>query len=112
MLRRKMVLVLSTLLPVKSPDSMPDADISFWKADPTRILALNAEIVNLANFEQIPLVDMFAAFGVSLNSTVDCSNSSSCRNLLSVDGLHPTPSGYQRMAQALFNQIVSAFEVR
>ena len=84
--------ILSTLTPVKANETS-----NFPPAELQRILDLNARIRVIAQEEGVVLVDMFEAFGLNIS-------------LLSADGLHPSESGYQRMAEVFFNAIVANFE--
>jgi lysophospholipase L1-like esterase len=68
-----------------------------WPGDPASIAALNARLPGVAQAEGAILVDLFAAFGTN-------------RALISSDGLHPSPAGYQFMAQVIYNAIVANFE--
>jgi lysophospholipase L1-like esterase len=61
-------------------------------------LANNA-IRTLATAENVPLVDVFAAFGAD-------------GTLLGDDGLHPSPQGYQRIAETFFASIRERLEVK
>jgi lysophospholipase L1-like esterase len=60
--------------------------------------SLNAKIVSLAASRQLVLVDVSAAFGGDLS-------------LIGADGLHPTDAGYQVIAQAFYDRIVSRLEL-
>jgi lysophospholipase L1-like esterase len=53
---------------------------------------LSARIRELAAAENVPLVDMFAVFERDMS-------------LIGIDGLHPTPRGFQVMAQTFFEAI-------
>jgi lysophospholipase L1-like esterase len=86
--------ILCGLLPVK-----PNDDTGLYKADPGRIASMNARLSALAGAEGVPFVNMVAAFGTAFQP------------LLSPDGLHPTASGYQRMAEAIGNTIVNFFAI-
>lgn len=57
----------------------------------------NAAVRRLAARQNVPLVDVHAAFRGDLS-------------LISADGLHPTEAGYQRIAEAFFEAIRSRFE--
>ena len=103
--------ILSSLTPVKAPlDHVGESPV-FWKADPFRVASLNVAIDGLAATENVPRVNMFAAFG-SGPGALDCNNNASCRALLSPDGLHPNAAGYARMADVINAKIVETFEVR
>jgi lysophospholipase L1-like esterase len=105
--------ILCGLTPVKSHDTSPTEDPVFWKTNPYRVVDLNARIEQLKTELQVPRVDMFSSFGAGDTTTpLLCSQTDSCRALLSVDGLHPNAAGYQRMAQALFEKIVEVFETQ
>ncbi len=103
--------ILSSLTPVKAPLDHVDESTVFWKTDPSRVASLNAAIDVLASQQNVPRVNMFAAFG-SGPGALDCNASSSCRALLSPDGLHPNAAGYSRMADVINAKIVEQFEVR
>jgi lysophospholipase L1-like esterase len=87
--------ILSGLLPVKENEDIPGT----FKAAPGRIASMNASLAALAAAEDVPFVDMVAAFG------------SGYRSLLSPDGLHPNDAGYQRMAEAIGNTVVAFFAI-
>jgi lysophospholipase L1-like esterase len=72
---------------------------------------LNVAIDQLAARQNVPRVNMFAAFG-SGPGALDCNANASCRALLSPDGLHPNAAGYSRMADVINAKIVELFEVR
>jgi lysophospholipase L1-like esterase len=102
--------ILSSLTPIKAPLDNTGTDPGLWKADPEKVANLNAAIDGLASRENVPRVNMFAAFG-SGPGAFDCNASSSCRALLSPDGLHPNAAGYARMADVINAKIVEQFEV-
>jgi lysophospholipase L1-like esterase len=89
--------ILSSLTPVKAPLDNTGTDPGLWKADPEKVVNLNAAIDGLAARENVPRVNMFAAFG-SGPGAFDCNANSSCRALLSPDGLHPNAAGFGRHA--------------
>jgi lysophospholipase L1-like esterase len=65
-----------------------------------QIVAFNNEIKRLvAGLQNVHVVDLYAAFG-------------SNRSFMGGDGLHPTESGYQRMAQEFELRIEQIFPVR
>jgi lysophospholipase L1-like esterase len=103
--------ILSSLTPIKAPLDHVNESTAFWKADPQRVRDLNAAIDGLAATENVPRVNMFAAFGSGPGAT-DCNFTPSCRALLSPDGLHPNAAGYARMADVINAKIVEQFEVR
>jgi lysophospholipase L1-like esterase len=84
--------ILCGLLPVK-----PREDNGMFKADPGRIASMNTRLAQMASEEGVPFVNMVAAFG------------SAFQPLLSPDGLHPNAAGYQRMAEAITNTIVTFY---
>jgi len=59
----------------------------------------NTGLRDLANAEGISLVDVYAAFGGDTTTLIDC------------DGLHPTPAGYQVIADTFFKSIQATLEV-
>lgn len=101
--------ILSSLTPVKAHENAPNESPDFWKSNPFRIAEINAAIDALASEQQVPRVNMFAAFG-SGPGGLDCNNSGACRGLLSPDGLHPNAAGYQRMADVIAAKIIEQFE--
>jgi lysophospholipase L1-like esterase len=103
--------ILSSLTPVKAPLDNVGENPVFWKTNPSRVTDLNAAIDGLAASQDVPRVNMFAAFGSGPGAT-DCNFNASCRALLSPDGLHPNAAGYQRMADVINAKIVEQFEVR
>jgi lysophospholipase L1-like esterase len=58
----------------------------------------NDSIRQVASLENVPLVDVYQAFGGNLA-------------LLSADGVHPNPGGYQRIADTFFTSIKVTLEV-
>jgi lysophospholipase L1-like esterase len=58
----------------------------------------NARLKIIATAENVPLVDVYAAFNGDLT-------------LLGPDGLHPTAGGYQTIANAFFNTIKTTLEI-
>lgn len=59
----------------------------------------NDRIRSVAAAENVPLVDVYQAFGGNLA-------------LLSADGVHPNPEGYKKIATAFFDAIQSSLEVK
>jgi len=59
----------------------------------------NDMVRSLATSEAVPLVDVYSAFG------------SDAPSLIGFDGLHPNPSGYQRIADTFLATIRSSLEV-
>jgi lysophospholipase L1-like esterase len=103
--------ILSSLTPVKAPLDHVDENPVFWKADPFKVAELNAAIDALSVRQNVPRVNMVAAFG-SGPGALDCNYNASCRALLSPDGLHPSAAGYARMADVINAKIVEQFEAR
>ena len=62
------------------------------------VTMLNDRIRQIGGAEQVPIVDVYAAFNGNLT-------------LLGADGLHPNASGYQTIAQTFFTSIKSTLEV-
>lgn len=60
---------------------------------------LNDRIRSIAAAENVPLVDVYQAFGGNLA-------------LLSADGVHPNPEGYTKIAGAFFDAIKSTLEIK
>lgn len=59
---------------------------------------LNAKIKEIATAENVPLVDMYAVFQKDMT-------------LIGIDDVHPTPRGFQVMAETFFEAIKANFEV-
>jgi acyl-CoA thioesterase-1 len=59
----------------------------------------NDRIRSVAAAENVPLVDVYQAFGGNLA-------------LLSADGVHPNPEGFRKIAEAFFDAITSVLEVK
>src|SRR5262249_11013625 len=64
------------------------------------IVPANDQIGALAKGENVPLVDLYAAFGGDASPA-----------LIGVDGLHPTAAGYDVIAQAFFDAIRKNLDV-
>jgi lysophospholipase L1-like esterase len=86
--------ILCGLLPVK-----PREDNGMLPASPARIASVNAALAQMASDEGVPFVNMVAAFGPVYEP------------LLSPDGIHPNGPGYQRMAEAIRDAVVSFFAI-
>jgi lysophospholipase L1-like esterase len=72
---------LATLPPQNPAGNCPNRGLSY-----TLVLPYNDGLRDIASSESVPLVDVFQAFGGDTTTLIDC------------DGLHPTPAGYQRIA--------------
>ncbi len=72
---------LATLPPESPAGNCPNRGLSY-----TLVLPYNDGLRDIASGENVPLVDVFQAFGGDTTTLIDC------------DGLHPTPAGYQRIA--------------
>jgi acyl-CoA thioesterase-1 len=65
-----------------------------------KIVPFNTEVRRLVSgLQNVHIVDIYSAFG-------------SDRSLMGGDGLHPSPAGYQRMAQVYHQRISQVFPVR
>jgi lysophospholipase L1-like esterase len=62
------------------------------------VAGFNDRIRQVAALENVPLVDVYQAFGGNLA-------------LLSADGVHPNPGGYQRIADTFFTAIKTTAEI-
>jgi lysophospholipase L1-like esterase len=62
------------------------------------VAGFNDRIRQVASLENVPLVDVYSAFGGNLA-------------LLSADGVHPNPGGYQRIADTFFSAIRTTAEI-
>jgi lysophospholipase L1-like esterase len=82
---------LGTLLPERAGSCRAFA--------PDLVVPANSQIAAMAALEGVPLVDLHLAFEGLLAT------------LLDEDGLHPTSSGYNRIAQTFFDAIRAQFEV-
>lgn len=92
--RRGLTVFLSTLLPERK-----GACRAFdFTDDIEDVLAANIQIRALAQSENVPLVDMYPAFSGSLTT------------LLGADGLHPSETGYQKMADVFYDAITRRLE--
>jgi lysophospholipase L1-like esterase len=61
------------------------------------VVEFNSGVQRLAERQRVLFVDVYRAFQGDLS-------------LIGPDGLHPTPAGYQRIAQAVFDVLRSSFE--
>jgi lysophospholipase L1-like esterase len=87
--------VLVATMPQTYPNTMSGGTNS---AD--KIVEFNTEVKRLLNgVQNVRVVDLYAAFGAN-------------RALVGGDGLHPTPAGYDRMAQWFHAAVVEQFPVR
>ena len=87
--------VLVATMPQTYVNPMSGGDNSAGK-----IVPFNNEVRRLlSGLQNVQIVDLYAAFG-------------SNRSLIGGDGLHPTPAGYDLMAQHFHAAIVQAFPVR
>jgi lysophospholipase L1-like esterase len=74
--------VFLATLPPQNPDgNCPNRGLAYTLVPP-----YNDGLRDIANSEGVPLVDVYQAFGGDTTTLIDC------------DGLHPTPAGYQRIA--------------
>jgi lysophospholipase L1-like esterase len=80
--------ILCTVLPVESS----------FNTSNSRVVALNDEIVQIADDEEAVLADLYSAINENRGA------------YLSADGLHPTSAGYRRMAERLAGIIRDNFE--
>jgi lysophospholipase L1-like esterase len=62
------------------------------------VAGFNDRIRQVASLENVALVDVYQAFGGNLA-------------LLSADGVHPNPGGYQRIADTFFTAIKTTAEI-
>ena len=75
---------------------LPQRPGGFRAADPAAIAAYNRALRDVARGENAILVDFEALFDVKF---------------IGLDGLHPTDQGYSRMAEILFGQARTLFEI-
>jgi lysophospholipase L1-like esterase len=85
---RGMKVFLATLPPQNPNGCCPNRGLA-WSL----VVPYNDALKGVASSEQVPLVDVYEAFGGDITTLVD------------FDGLHPTPSGYQRIADEFFKSI-------
>lgn len=85
--------ILCTLTPTGYENGFP-------KSDDAEVQQLNARIVAVAQAQDVVLADLYAAIKQA---------DPQLTRLISPDGLHPTDAGYQKMAQVLYNLIVTNF---
>jgi lysophospholipase L1-like esterase len=80
--------------------TLPPADPSGFRG--RKVVGLvspyNGALANVAASENIPLVDVHQAFGSNFSGLIDS------------DGLHPTPAGYQKIADTFFAAIKQNLE--
>jgi lysophospholipase L1-like esterase len=90
--------VLVATMPQTYPSQYPDGTLRNQSAD--KIVPYNNEVRRLVSgLANVHIVDVYAAFGNN-------------RALMGNDGLHPSPAGYQRMAQEFHAVIERVFPVR
>ena len=92
--RRGMSVFLGTLLPQRK-GACRGYD---WDDNIEDVLAANTQIRSLASSEGVPLVDMYQAFSGQVDT------------LLGADGLHPSETGYQKMADLFYAAITQRLE--
>lgn len=94
--RRSMRVYVATLPPQNPfPVGCPDKLGGNWAF----VSPYNDGLHDIANSEGVPLVDVHAAFGGDVTTLIDC------------DGLHPTPAGYQVIADTFFKSLKQTLEV-
>jgi lysophospholipase L1-like esterase len=90
---RGLKVFLATLPPQNPNGCCPNRGLSWSLVEP-----YNDGLRGVASAENIPLVDVYQAFGGDITTLVD------------FDGLHPTPAGYQRIAEEFFKSIKQTLE--
>jgi lysophospholipase L1-like esterase len=90
---RGLKVYLATLPPQNPNGCCPNRGLSWSLVEP-----YNDGLRGIASAENIPLVDVFQAFGGDITTLVD------------FDGLHPTPAGYQRIAEEFYKSIKRTLE--
>jgi lysophospholipase L1-like esterase len=90
---RAMKVYLATLPPQNPNGCCPNRGLAWSLVEP-----YNDRLRQIAMDENVPLVDVYAAFGGDITTLVD------------VDGLHPTPAGYDRIADEFFKTIRATLE--
>jgi lysophospholipase L1-like esterase len=94
------VLIGTMFQTYQSEQELPDGSIRVRENSAAQVPAFNAAILQMAQGRQnVYVVDIYHAFGAN-------------RSLVGNDGLHPTPSGYQRMAEWFGTTIAQAWAVR
>ena len=84
--------------------TIPPQGVSVTNGCPVRnsayglVQPFNDAVRGLAASEGVTLVDIYAALSGNVTAYIDC------------DGLHPTPAGYQEIANTFFTAIKAAFE--
>jgi acyl-CoA thioesterase-1 len=84
---------LATLPPQNPNGCCPNRGLAY-----TLVAPYNDGLRGIAGAESIPLVDVYQAFNGDITTLVD------------VDGLHPTPAGYQIIADTFFKSIKQNLE--
>jgi lysophospholipase L1-like esterase len=93
--RRSMRVYLATLPPENPfPSCTPNRGGNWAFVSP-----YNDGLKDIANAENVTLVDVHTAFNGDTTTLIDC------------DGLHPTPAGYQVIADTFFKSIQQTLEV-
>ena len=92
--RRSMLVYLATLPPENPAPSCTPNRGGNWAF----VAPYNDGLKGIASSEAVTLVDVNAAFNGDNTTLVDC------------DGLHPTPAGYQRIADTFFKAIQQTLE--
>ena len=90
---RGMKVFLATLPPQNPNGCCPNRGLAWSLVEP-----YNDRLRGVASLEDIPLVDVYQAFGGDITTLVD------------FDGLHPTPAGYQKIADEFFKSIKQNLE--
>ena len=91
---RGLKVFLATLPPQNPNGCCPNRGLAWSLVEP-----YNDGLRGVANAENVPLVDVYQAFGGDITTLVD------------FDGLHPTPAGYQKIADEFFKSIKQNLEL-